>query len=102
MRRMRRAAGSLQRARLSLVRLLRSKQGQPGDAQPAEHPSATAPAEVEPVRVRIFHAADGWRWQVLARNNRLVAESGEAYTRRRDCVKAYERVMVDAPLTVDE
>lgn len=31
-----------------------------------------------------FHKAkDGWRWRLRARNGRIVAESGEAYSNRR-------------------
>ena len=30
----------------------------------------------------------GYRWRLLAANNRLIAESGEAYTRERDAWRA--------------
>jgi uncharacterized protein YegP (UPF0339 family) len=30
-------------------------------------------------RLVIYHARDGWRWRLVAKNNRIVAESGEAY-----------------------
>lgn len=52
-------------------------------------------------RVELFEARDGWRWRVVYRNGRTRAESGEAYTRRADCVKAYEAFILDAPLTVE-
>lgn len=29
-----------------------------------------------------YKAADGWRWRLTARNGRIVADSGEAYSRR--------------------
>ena len=32
--------------------------------------------------LEIWHAKDGWRWRLKARNGKIVAESGEAYTRR--------------------
>lgn len=41
---------------------------------------------------RIYEAADGYRWRLLAANCRLIAESGEAYTRRRDCERAVKAV----------
>lgn len=28
----------------------------------------------------LYEAEDGWRWQIKARNGRIVAESGEAYS----------------------
>lgn len=34
----------------------------------------------------------GWRWHVLARNNRIVAESGEAYTRRADARRTWVKL----------
>ena len=32
-----------------------------------------------------------WRWRAVARNGRIVAESGEGYKRMRDAVKGVER-----------
>jgi len=32
--------------------------------------------------------AGEWRWRLLAANNRIVATSGEGYTRMRDCERA--------------
>lgn len=43
-------------------------------------------------RFHVYEAADGWRWRLLAANGRTVADSGEAYTRRRDCIRAVETV----------
>ncbi len=37
-------------------------------------------------------AAGEWRWRLLARNHRIVADSGERYGRRGDCVRALRRV----------
>lgn len=39
-------------------------------------------------RFVIYAAKDGFRWRLLAANNRLIAESGEAYTRERNCHRA--------------
>lgn len=41
-----------------------------------------------PALPAIYHARDGWRWRIRARNRRIIAESGEAYTRRRDASRA--------------
>ena len=30
-------------------------------------------------RLTIYPARDGWRWRLVAKNNRIVADSGEAY-----------------------
>lgn len=39
-------------------------------------------------RFTVYEARDGYRWRLLAANNRLIAESGEAYTRERDAWRA--------------
>lgn len=44
-----------------------------------------------PDRVGIYPAADGFRWHRLAPNGRIVAESGEAYSRRPDALYAAVR-----------
>lgn len=38
--------------------------------------------------------AGEWRWRLVAPNNRIVADSGEGYTRREDCERALKRVVV--------
>lgn len=43
----------------------------------------------------VYHAEDGWRWRLVARNGRIVAESGEAYSRRTDCHNMARRVNVE-------
>jgi uncharacterized protein YegP (UPF0339 family) len=45
-------------------------------------------------RFVIYPAKDGFRWRLLAANNRLIAESGEAYTRERDAERAVKAVKV--------
>lgn len=37
--------------------------------------------------------AGQWRWRLLAANNRIVADSGESYTRMRDCERAVAGAM---------
>ncbi len=36
--------------------------------------------------------AGGWRWRLVAENGRIVGDSGESYTRRRDVIRAAKRV----------
>lgn len=36
--------------------------------------------------------AGGWRWRLRAGNNRIIAESGEAYVERRKCIEALDRM----------
>lgn len=43
-------------------------------------------------RFTVYQARDGYRWRLLAANNRLIAESGEAYTREWDAWRATETV----------
>lgn len=43
-------------------------------------------------RFTVYQAADGFRWRLLAANWRLIAESGEAYSRRRDAERAVKAV----------
>ncbi len=38
------------------------------------------------MKVEIYKAKDGWRWRAKAANGKIVADSGEAYERRVDCV----------------
>lgn len=37
--------------------------------------------------------AGEWRWRMVCRNGRVVADSGEGYTRRRDARRAAEMVI---------
>ena len=39
-----------------------------------------------------YMATDGWRWRLLANNNRIVADSGEAYVNEGDCDRGIEIV----------
>jgi uncharacterized protein YegP (UPF0339 family) len=41
--------------------------------------------------IEIYPAKDGWRWRARMRNGRIVAESGEAYTRKADASRAWHR-----------
>lgn len=44
------------------------------------------------MKFNIYKAKDGWRWNIK-RAGRIVADSGEAYTRRYDCRKALASVI---------
>lgn len=37
-------------------------------------------------------ATDGWRWRLRAANNKIIAESGEAYVNKSDCLAAIQLV----------
>lgn len=39
------------------------------------------------VTIEIYEAGDGWRWR-MKRKGRIVADSGEAYSRSSSCVRA--------------
>lgn len=38
-------------------------------------------------RFHVYRGRDGWRWRLIAANNRIVA-TGEAHTRRGDAARA--------------
>lgn len=42
-------------------------------------------------RFQVYRAADVWRWRLIAANGRIVA-TGEAHTRKRDAVRACQRI----------
>lgn len=45
-----------------------------------------------PATFTVYQAKDGYRWRLSGANNRIVADSGEAYTRLRDAERAARRV----------
>lgn len=47
--------------------------------------------------VNVWLARDGWRWRYRSENGHIQAESGEAYTRRGDCLKALRQVTIGLP-----
>lgn len=51
----------------------------------------------------VYRAADGWRWRLTAKNGLIVADSGEAYARKRNALRS-ARSLADARilLTVNE
>jgi uncharacterized protein YegP (UPF0339 family) len=38
--------------------------------------------------IRVYQSADGWRWRMVAPNGRVIADSGEAYSRRGNALRA--------------
>lgn len=44
-------------------------------------------------RFVVYQAKDGWRWRLSAANGRIIADSAEAYTRKRDAVRALDIVV---------
>ena len=38
-----------------------------------------------------------WRWRLVARNGKIIADSGEGYTNSRDCIKGIRMVQSYAP-----
>jgi len=52
---------------------------------------APRPAGLTTTTFRIYRARDGWRWRAVRANGRIVADSGEAYTRKADARRAVWR-----------
>lgn len=53
------------------------------------------------MRAEVYRDRAGtWRWRLLARNHRIVGDSGEGYSRRRDAYRAVKRLLVMARATV--
>jgi uncharacterized protein YegP (UPF0339 family) len=54
---------------------------------------------------RVYRDAAGeWRWRLVAGNSRLIAESGEGYQNKADCLHGIELVKAseDAPVEEDD
>lgn len=60
-----------------------------GNTRTAARPAPAAPENAPGFSV--YRARDGWRWRFVAPNARTMADSGEAYTRRRDAERALAR-----------
>ena len=53
-------------------------------------------------RFEVYKAKDGWRWALKAKNGRIVADSGEAYTRKDSALEAVRVIKENAAsATVD-
>ena len=42
--------------------------------------------------ITLYRAPDGWRWRYTASNGRVLADSGQGYSRRMDAVRGACRV----------
>ena len=52
---------------------------------------ASGPTRFTTTTFRIYRAGDGWRWRAVRANGRIVADSGEAYTRKASARRAVWR-----------
>jgi len=52
---------------------------------------ALKPARFTTTTFHIYRAGDGWRWRAVRANGRIMADSGEAYTRKAGARRAVWR-----------
>ena len=45
------------------------------------------------MRVRFYKSKNGWRWRVTASNGRIIANCGQGYSRRIDCVRGLFKLL---------
>lgn len=45
------------------------------------------------MRVRFYKSRNGWRWTIYAKNGRKLANCGQGYSRRCDCVRDFTLVV---------
>jgi uncharacterized protein YegP (UPF0339 family) len=57
--------------------------------------TATVPGDT-PARWVVYKAQDGYRWKLVERNGHIIADSGEAYTRKVDARRAVLNVQIEA------
>lgn len=54
------------------------------------------------MRFQVYQDGSGqWRWRLLAANGKVIADSGEAYTRKRDCERAVLLVVEGVAILAD-
>lgn len=51
-------------------------------------------------QLNVYESLDGYRWRLFSAG-RIVAESGESYTRELDAVKAAKRLFSDYPVDLN-
>lgn len=49
---------------------------------------------------QVYQSGGQWRWRLVAANNRIIANSGEAYHNRADCLSAIALVKGSAAAPV--
>ena len=57
----------------------------------ADRQRTPRPARLTTTTFRIYRARDGWRWRAVRTNGRVVADGGEAYTRKAGARRAVWR-----------
>ena len=57
----------------------------------ADRERAPRPTRLTTTIFRIYRAGDGWRWRAVRANGRIVADGGEAYTRKAGARRALWR-----------
>lgn len=56
-------------------------------------------------KIVIYEAKDGWRWHLKSSNGKITAESGEAYSTKRNVKNAVNRLSINvftAKVVIDE
>ena len=56
-----------------------------------DHEPAPKPTRLTTTTFHIYRAGDGWRWRAVRANGRIMADSGEAYTRKAGARRAVWR-----------
>lgn len=51
-------------------------------------------------RFKIYKAKDGWRWALKAKNGRIIADSGEAFTRKETALASVQIIKNQAASAV--
>lgn len=60
-------------------------------------------AERNHMRYKVYKDNKGeWRWRLLATNNRVLADSGEGYKNKQDCLQGIELVKRSFATPVEE
>lgn len=74
----------------------------PPTASPTATASASPLAKSTHMTYSVYKDAGGqWRWRLVAANNRIIADSGESYHNKQDCLAAIELIKnsKDAPVS---
>lgn len=63
----------------------------------------TGSIEGDAMRFKVYKDYKGeWRWRLLAANNKIIADSGEAYTNKQDCLHGISLVKQSYNAPVEE
>lgn len=48
----------------------------------------------QPARIEVYHDTKGeWRWRLKATNGKIIADSGEGYINKQDCLDTLARII---------